>query len=33
MSKPGARVVDEAVDPGTRLVLVSFDDGTVEAMR
>jgi hypothetical protein len=30
---PAARVVDECVDPGTRLVLLRFDDGTVEAAR
>jgi hypothetical protein len=33
MNRPDARVVDEVVDPGTRLVLVRFDDGTVEAAR
>jgi hypothetical protein len=35
MSKPDleARVVDETVDPGTRRVLLKFDDGTFEATR
>ena len=33
MGKPEARVVDEVVDPGTRRVLLKFDDGTFEATR
>jgi hypothetical protein len=33
MNRPDARVVDEVVHPGTRLVLVRFDDGTFEAAR
>ena len=30
---PAAHVVDEVVDPGTRRVLLKFDDGTFEATR
>ena len=35
MNKPDlkARVIDECVDPGTRRVLLKFDDGTFEATR
>jgi hypothetical protein len=30
---PAARVVDEVVDPGTKRILLKFDDGTFEATR
>jgi hypothetical protein len=33
VSNPAARVVDECVDPGTRLMLLKYSDGVVEVTR